>query len=79
MFFIIDQKKTGENLRKLMEEREMSAKDVQRYLGLSNVQSVNRWLNGSGLPSVAYLYLLSKLFEVSMDDIVCGGREETVE
>ena len=40
MFPIIDKRKTGIHLRRLMEERELTVRDVQQYLGLGSVQSV---------------------------------------
>ena len=40
MFPIIDKKKTGINLRLLMDERGLTVKDIQQYLGLGSVQSV---------------------------------------
>ena len=46
MFPLIDKKKTGINLRRIMDERGLTVKDVQQYLGLGSVQSVYHWLNG---------------------------------
>ena len=66
MFPTIDKRKTGIQLRKLMDDRGLSVKDVQQYLGLGSVQSVYHWLNGISLPSVDNLYALSELFQVSM-------------
>lgn len=48
----IDKRKTGIQLRKLMDEKDLSVKDVQQYLGLGSVQSVYHWLNGISLPTV---------------------------
>lgn len=46
MFPIIDRKRTGIRLRRIMDERGLSVKDVQQYLELGSVQSVCHWLNG---------------------------------
>ena len=35
MIPVIDKKKTGIQLRRIMDERELSVKDVQQYLGLA--------------------------------------------
>ena len=40
MFPIIDRKRTGIRLRRVMDERGLSVKDVQQYLELVSVQSV---------------------------------------
>ena len=74
MFPIIDKKKTGINLRILMDERGFTVKDIQRYLNLGSVQSVYHWLNGISLPTVDNLYALSYLFQISIDDLICGNR-----
>lgn len=73
---VIDKRKTGVRLRQLMDERGLSVKDVQQYLGLGSVQSVYHWLNGSSLPNVDNLYILSALFQMPVDDMICGNREE---
>ena len=75
MFPTIDKRKTGIQLRKLMDDKGLSVKDVQQYLGLGSVQSVYHWLNGISLPSVDNLYALSELFQVSMDEMLCGNRK----
>lgn len=74
MFPLIDKKKTGINLRRIMDERGLTVKDVQQYLGLSSVQSVYHWLNGLSVPTVDNLYALSYLFQVPVDDMICGNR-----
>lgn len=74
MISIIDKKKTGIRLRRIMDTRGLSVKDVQQYLGLGSVQSVYHWLNGISLPTVDNLYALSGLLQMSVDDMLCGNR-----
>lgn len=74
MIPVIDKRKTGVNLRRIMDRCGLSAKEVQEYLGLGCVQSVYRWLDGINLPSVDNLYAMSQLLNVSVDDILCGNR-----
>ena len=75
MFPTINKKSTGLNIRRLMEQRGLSVKDIQQYLHLGSVQSVYYWLNGVCLPSVDNLYALSQLFQISVDAILCGNRQ----
>lgn len=75
MFPIIDKKETGINLRRIMDARGISAKDMQNYLGLGCVQSVYRWLEGENMPTIDNLYALSELFKVPIDTLVCGNRK----
>ena len=75
MFPTIDKKETGIRLKKLMEQRGITAKDIRQYLHLGSVQSVYHWLNGISLPTIDNLYALSYLFQVPVDDMICGNRE----
>ena len=75
MFPIIDRKRTGIRLRRIMDERGLSVKDVQQYLELGSVQSVYHWLNGLSMPTIDNLYALSELFQMPIDDLVCGNRD----
>lgn len=74
MIPIINKKKTGVHLRRIMDSHGLSVKDVQQYLGLGSVQSVYYWLNGISLPTIDNLYALSELFQISVDDMLCGNR-----
>ena len=71
----IDMKTTGIRLKRIMKMYGFSVKDVQQYLGLGSVQSVYHWLNGSSLPTVDNLYALSELFQLSVDELLCGNRK----
>jgi len=78
MFPLINKRKTGINLRRIMDERSITAKDVQEYLGLGCVQSVYRWIDGVNMPTIDNLYALSALFQLPIDVIVCGNRAPIV-
>lgn len=77
MFPIIDKKMTGIRLRKIMDAKGLSVKDIQQYLGLGSVQSVYHWLNGLSMPTIDNLYALSELFQMPVDDLLCGNRRYT--
>ncbi len=74
MFPLINKIETGVNLRRIMDMREITPKDVQEYLGLGCVQSVYRWLDGVNMPTIDNLYALSELLQVPIDEIVRGNR-----
>lgn len=67
---VIDMKKTGKNIQKLREERELTVNDVRRYINLDSPQAIYQWQRGLVLPSVDHLLALSILFEVKMEDIL---------
>ena len=60
MFPLINKRETGVNLRRIMDMRGITPKDVQEYLGLGCVQSVYRWIDGVNMPTIDNLYALSE-------------------
>ena len=78
MFPLINKRETGVNLRRIMDMRGITPKDVQEYLGLACVQSVYRWTDGVNMPTIDNLYALSELLQVPIDAIVCGNRAPIV-
>ena len=74
MFPLINKRETGINLRRIMDERGITTKDVPEYLGLGCVQSVYRWIDGINMPTIDNLYALSDLFQLPIDAIVRGNR-----
>ena len=79
MFPLINKRETGVNLRRIMDPRGITPKDVQEYLGLGCVQSVYRWIDGVNMPTIDNLYALSELFQVPIDAIVRGNRAPIVQ
>lgn len=75
MFPVIDKKKTGKQINVIMKQKNITVRQVQEYLHLSCVQSVYHWLEGSSMPTIDNLYALSELFEVPIDEMLCGNRE----
>lgn len=53
MFPAINLIETGINLRRIMDKRGISAKDIQEYLNLASVQSVYNWCNGINMLSAS--------------------------
>lgn len=75
---IINVRGTGQRIRKVMEERGYTVSDVQEYLDLTTPQSIYHWFRGRNLPTIDNLYALSELFQVPIDDLVCGNRKDYV-
>ena len=75
---VIDVSSTGKNLRRLCILQGISVRDLQRYCGFSNPQSVYRWFSGANLPSVDNLYALSVLLGVTMNDIIVDKDDDVV-
>lgn len=75
MYPLIDKEATGKQIKRIMDYRGITVKQIQEALDLSCVQGVYHWLNGISLPSLDNLYALSELLQVSMDSLICGNRD----
>lgn len=72
---LIDKRRTAEHIKFLMRYHCLKPTDIQKYLGLTCVQTVYRWLDGINIPSIDNLYALSQLFGVKVDDMLAGNRK----
>ena len=69
-FPVIDLEATGKNIKRLLNERDLSAADLQSYFHFESSRAIYKWQAGQCLPSLDNLYALSKLLGVSMDQIL---------
>lgn len=65
----------GENIYKLRTSANMSQTDLANALEVSR-QSVSKWENNSAVPDIERLIRMSKLFEVTLDELVYGTKTE---
>ena len=70
IYLSVKQKETGENIRRLMKSNGYTVKDVQEVMGFENPQAVYKWLSGKSLPSLENLLILSKLLNLSLENIL---------
>ena len=61
IFPTINLKETGINLRRIMDKRGITPKDVKKYLNLTSVQSVYNWCSGINMPKELDIMLKTKL------------------
>ena len=66
----LDMKATGERIRDLRIAHSISVEDISRYMGFESPQAVYKWQSGKSLPTVDNLFALSRLFGVSIEDIL---------
>jgi transcriptional regulator with XRE-family HTH domain len=71
---VVDVEGTGQRIKSLMEEKNISAIDIQKRLNLSVSYGVYKWLYGMSLPKIDHLVILADMFGVTMDDIVMTKR-----
>ena len=69
--------KTGEKIRKLRKERNISVEQIRRYLRFESTQAIYKWEKGKCFPQADNLMALARLFEVSPADIMVEDRSRT--
>lgn len=69
----MDTIKTGNFLAELRKEQRLTQEALGEKLGVTN-KTVSRWENGNYLPPVEMLQEISKLYSVSINEILCGER-----
>ena len=69
---VINNEATCRNIKRMMEERNLTPKDVQKALQLDSVQAVYKWLNPrvKAMPSLDSLVQLTNLFGCTIEDIL---------
>ncbi len=78
-FPVIDVKKTGRKIKRIMNFKGLTVKDIQSFLELSTPQSIYHWFDGRNLPTLDNLYALSELFHLPIDSLIAGSREYVFE
>ena len=69
--------KQGDYLKKLRAENHLSQEKLAEKLGVSR-QSVSKWEQGYAVPDTDNMQKLSKLYGLSVDELLsCGERQET--
>lgn len=66
----VDPIATGQNIRSIMQNAEITVKDIQKVFGFATPQAIYKWLKGSSVPTIDNLIVLSDIFDVKVDDIV---------
>jgi len=72
---VIDMAGTGQNIKRIMQLKGLTVKDVQEFLELSTPQSIYHWFDGRNLPTTDNLYALSELFQLPVDAMLVGNRK----
>ena len=79
-FPVIDVPATSKNLKKLRESSGISVANLQKLLEMQNPQSIYTWedSNNKYLPRLDNLVILSKIYKVSIDDLIVLRESEKV-
>ncbi|MCR4655530.1 MAG: helix-turn-helix domain-containing protein [Lachnospiraceae bacterium] len=70
IYLSIQQKETGNQIKRLLKEQGYTVKEVQSAMGFENPQAIYKWMAGRSLPSLDNLVILSRILHISMEDIL---------
>lgn len=68
----------GEFLFKLRKEKGMTQAELAQALGVTN-KAVSKWETGEAMPETALLLPISRIFGVSVDELLDGKRSENAD
>ncbi len=66
----VDPYGTGQKIKALMKERNISVNELSDKLGFTTTHAVYKWFRGENLPTLDNLVAIAHILEVSMDYIV---------
>lgn len=69
----MDQIKTGKFIATLRKEKDLTQEQLGEKLGVTN-KTISRWENGNYMPDIEMLSILSKEFDVSINELISGER-----
>ena len=68
----MDQKKTGQFLKTLRNEKGLTQEQLAQKFNVSN-RSVSRWETGTNLPDISLLVEIADFYDVDVREIIDGG------
>ena len=69
----MDQIKTGKFLAELRHGKGLTQETLGEKLGVSN-KTISRWENGNYMPDIEMLQVLSRFFDVTINEMLAGQR-----
>lgn len=69
----MDQIKIGKFIAQLRHEKNLTQEALGKKLGVTN-KTISRWENGNYMPNIEMLQMLSKEFNVDINELLCGER-----
>ena len=69
----MDQIKTGKFIAKLRKQSELTQEALGEKIGITN-KTISRWETGNYMPDIDMLQLLSKEFDVSINELLAGEK-----
>ena len=73
---VVDIEATGNNIKSLRIKNGFSVHEIQNIFGFEYPQAVYSWEQGRNIPSIDNLMVLSRLFDVSVENIIVCNMVE---
>lgn len=72
----INMEKTGKNITHLRKEAGLRVRDIQDIMGFESPQAIYKWEAGYSMPKIDNFIILSKMLQVSINDILVTDERE---
>ena len=73
---IIDMQRTGENIKHLRKQNNLTVRELQDIMGFETPNTIYKWQHGDTLPTVDNLVVLAAIFKVKVDDILIIEKQD---
>jgi transcriptional regulator with XRE-family HTH domain len=73
---ILDPVATGKRIKELRMQNNLKVREVSEYMGFESEQAVFKWQRGDSMPTLDNMLALSRLFNTTVDDILCEREDE---
>lgn len=70
LFPRIDIPATGQNILAHLEQRSILRSELQLYLGYASLETPYRWFEGKNLPSPENFYVISRILDTTINDLI---------
>ncbi|MBR3104743.1 MAG: helix-turn-helix domain-containing protein [Lachnospiraceae bacterium] len=71
----MDQKKTGDFLKELRKEQNLTQEQAAEKLGVSS-RTISRWETGTYMPDISMLVDIAEMYDVDVREIIDGERKQ---
>lgn len=72
---VVNMVQTGQNIRQIRKQCGLTVKDLQDIFGFATPQAIYKWQQGTALPTVDNLVVLSAVFGVPMESILAVDKQ----
>ena len=73
---VIDLVQTGNKIKFLRTKNGFTVHELQNLFGFDYPQAIYAWESGKSVPTVDNLIILARLFDVTLDDLICYSLVE---